>query len=421
MRFVAHALVPIAGLALACSAEELTGPAGSEQEGVNHAPAGPAAALLTTKTALDQTGDVGLYTSLASGSDGRQHVTYFDATNLDLKYATCATDCGTAGHWTWGAIDQDGSLGRSSSIEVGSNGRRHVVYRDETNGDLKYATCAPTADCTVTANWKKVRVDVQGDAGMGSAMTLGADGRRHVTYLRRQPGPAGGTMALRYATCSSGCAQAANWTKVTVDEGPNSTAAPDYFLGTSIVIGRDGRRHVSYLNAAGSDLRYATCLSNCANPANWQKTMVDEGAWQIGFHSSIAAGPDGVVHVSYWDRPNEDVLYARCALDCTKPWSWKKVRVATNEVGGYTSLALEPSGRVVFSYFDHGKLSLAACKGGCTTALGWTRTVLDGDALHDVGIGTSLTSRSGVIRISYYDRSKGDLKFLTRTTLVNPF
>ena len=88
---------------------------------------------------------------------------------------------------------------------------------------------------------------------------------------RRDHGPAIRDLFL-------GCGQAANWTKVTVDEGPDSMVAADYYLGTSIAIGRDGRRHISYFNGAGSDLRYATCSSGCAQAANWEKVTVDEGS-----------------------------------------------------------------------------------------------------------------------------------------------
>ena len=55
-------------------------------------------------------------------------MTYQDRTNLDLKYATCASACGSSSNWTKGFIDQTGSVGQHSSIEVGSNGRRHVAY-----------------------------------------------------------------------------------------------------------------------------------------------------------------------------------------------------------------------------------------------------------------------------------------------------
>ncbi len=170
MRLQCAMLLPVAGLALACSVEGPTGPTGSGQPTAEQRPAG------TTDRGIDdhrrssiRTGSVGWYTSLASGGDGRQHITYQDRTNLDLKYATCASACGSSSNWTKGFIDQTGSVGQHSSLEVGSNGRRHVAYRDETNRDLKYATCAPTANCSLAASWTKVRVDVQDDAGLASA------------------------------------------------------------------------------------------------------------------------------------------------------------------------------------------------------------------------------------------------------------
>ena len=118
------------------------------------------------------------------------------------------------------------------------------------------------------------------------------------------------------------------------------------------------RRHISYFNGAGSDLRYATCSSGCAQTANWEKVTVDEGSAQMGLNNSLAIGPDGAIHISYYDRANDDLMYARCVSDCTKPWNWTKVRVATGPVGPYTSLALEASGRIHVSYFGDRTLSL---------------------------------------------------------------
>ncbi len=278
-------------------------------------PAEPRAAVITRMTVIDQPGNVGAYTSLVSGPDGRQHITYQDVANKDLRYATCAANCTVAENWTWLRIDQTGAVGHQSSLEVGANGRRHVTYQDQTNMDLKYATCAPTADCTVVTNWRKLSIDTLEDAGIGSSIALGADGQRHVSHFRRRAGTGGEIVGVRYATCSSNCGQVGSWSRVTVEETPTSTLWGDGMV-TSIAIGPDGRRHISYFHAATTNLKYATCLSGCTNPANWQKLTIDaDGA--VGLHSSLAVGHDGVLHVSYYDHSHGDLKYARCALDCT--------------------------------------------------------------------------------------------------------
>jgi hypothetical protein len=54
----------------------------------------------------------------------------------------------------------------------------------------------------------------------------------------------------------------------------------------------------------------------------------------------------------------------------------------------------------------------ATCGAGCPGPLGWTGAALEG-AIHQVGQFTSLTARDGVVRISSYDSSHGDLKVLS--------
>jgi hypothetical protein len=417
-RSLGHPLFPIAALALACGIEEPTAPTRSVPSMET-----PASVVLTSIAVIDVPGDVGTYASLASGADGRQHITYRDATNADLKYATCASSCGSAANWIRGVVDAVGDVGRASSLEVGPDGRKHVTYRDEGNGDLKYATCAPAASCSLISSWKKVRVDANNDAGLGSALALGPDGTRHVSYLRRQ-GPLGETMALRYASCTSSCGQAASWSKMTIRESANANGVSASFLSTSIAIGPDGRRHITYSDAGGSDLRYATCPSNCGLPASWRSIQIDSSSQRIGYHSSLALGPDGVLHLSYYDLANSDLLYARCAFSCWLPTSWKTVRVdaSTLGVGSYSSLAVETDGRLHISALQYpdGELYYATCSAGCTAPTSWTRAVLDG-ATTRVGWYTSLTARNGVVRIAYADGGNQDLKFLTRTPLADPF
>ena len=83
---------------------------------------------------IDSSPGVGMYTSLALDSAHNVHISYYDATNDDLKYVT-----GTSGSWsTPETIDSSG--GEYTSLALDSANNVHISYFDYTNHDLKYAT-----------------------------------------------------------------------------------------------------------------------------------------------------------------------------------------------------------------------------------------------------------------------------------------
>jgi hypothetical protein len=72
-------------------------------------------------------------------STGRIHVSYYDATRKDLRYAR--KDPG--GPWVRRLLDAVGDVGSSTSITVDGAGVVAVAYRDETNRRLKIARGTP--------------------------------------------------------------------------------------------------------------------------------------------------------------------------------------------------------------------------------------------------------------------------------------
>ena len=65
------------------------------------------------------------------------HISYYDYTNADLKYATNAS-----GNWVKTTVDSAGRCWTVHSIAIDSNNKAHISYYDNTNDDLKYATNA---------------------------------------------------------------------------------------------------------------------------------------------------------------------------------------------------------------------------------------------------------------------------------------
>jgi hypothetical protein len=409
-------LIVLAGWA--CSPDAPTGPAAGPAPTV---PPDPGPALTIGRVFVDQSGNTGKYTSLAADPSGRQHITYYDATNGDLRYATCASGCTAAGNWTTAVVDyigdvgQYGDVGPYTSLEVRSARLgvvRHVVYFDATNyaTALKYAYCS--LGCSLAANWKKVAVDQGGRVGEYASLAIGADGRRHVIYYDDS------YARLKYATCLSSCGQAGSWHRSTIDQ-------VGIYYYTSIAVGPDGRRHVTYLRNDGTNitLRYATCLASCSSAANWQTTFIDGIGPETGFfgyQTSVAMGADGVLHVSYGG--DYDLRYARCAADCTVAANWLRVTVdATDNRGESTSLAVGTDGRVHVSYYDrtNGDLRYATCAAACQSSTSWVRYRLDGLTLvgnPNVGTFTSLAvDGGGTVHVSYRDETITALKYLERS------
>ena len=91
-------------------------------------------------TILDGSGNVGRFSSVTIGADGRGLISYYDATNGDLKVAHCSNSaCTTATRTT---VDRAGNVGQYSSVTIGTDGLGLISYYDETSGDLKVAHCS---------------------------------------------------------------------------------------------------------------------------------------------------------------------------------------------------------------------------------------------------------------------------------------
>ena len=244
---------------------------------------------------VDTIGDVGLYTSIAIDSNNDVHISYYDVSNKDLKYAYSCTSCITASNWYRVSVDTGGSVGLYTSIAIDSNDDVHISYTDSTNANLKYATCS--SGCTFASHWNDVSVDTTGVVGTDTSIAIDSNDAVHISYLYSS------NYDLKYATCSSVCTFAINWNDASVDTTGNVGTR------TSIAIDSNDDVHISYYDASNKDLKYATCSSGCTSASNWNDVSVDTTGI-VGLYTSIAIDSNDAVHISYFDSTNGDLKLA---------------------------------------------------------------------------------------------------------------
>ena len=129
---------------------------------------------------------------------------------------------------------------------------------------------------------------------------------------------------------------------------------------------------------------------------------------QVGPYTSIALDTSGKAHISYYDFGNRDLKYT---TNATGTWVTSTLD-SSGDVGEYTSLALDSSGNVHISYYDDTNFNLKYATNATGT---WVTTTVDISPF--VGLYTSIAlDTSGKAHISYSDDTNNDLKYATNAT-----
>ncbi|RMF17250.1 MAG: hypothetical protein D6761_04675 [Candidatus Dadabacteria bacterium] len=107
-------------------------------------------------------------------TDDVVHMSYYDASNADLKYASFRF---STTETVIERVDRDGIVGETSSITIDRQGRPTISYYDSTNNDLKVAFRLPDG------RWFDKRVDLKGIVGSFSSIALlPGDGDLGIAY-----------------------------------------------------------------------------------------------------------------------------------------------------------------------------------------------------------------------------------------------
>ena len=128
----------------------------------------------------DTGGDVGLYSSVQVDGSGFPVISYYDATNDDLKVMHCNdADCAGSDE-DINMADTAGDVGRFTSFQLDGSGNPVVSYYDVSNSALKVLRCNdPVCDGTGDS---AVTVDADGFVGTWTSLALDGSGNPVVGY-----------------------------------------------------------------------------------------------------------------------------------------------------------------------------------------------------------------------------------------------
>jgi hypothetical protein len=198
------------------------------------------------------------------------------------------------------------------------------------------------------------------------------------------------TLLIAGVLFSSGFLPAAGeWRITTVDFGDNPGGVPpDVGCGNSLALDSGGKPHISYYDRGNHSLKYARWSGT-----NWRITNVDVADWG-GASNSLAVDSRDRPHIAYYDYGNGDLKYAH--------WTGSSWRITVVDSGGnvgeYCAIALDSADRPHISYRDVGRGDLKYAR--------WNGNRWDiryVDRTEWVGYGTSIAVDSlGRAHIAYH-------------------
>jgi len=262
------------------------------------------------------------------------------------------------GDQTRAVVASEDDVGKYSSIAVDSNNNLHVSFYNDTSGDLMYAN---SSDGGTT--WSTSKVATSGDVGNFTSIALDSVGNIYISYRN-----ASNDVVCDVSTDGS--------TWVTYGVYSSNLGASYPGKDTSIAIDSSDSIHIA-------SLFYTTMISNYGlkhsvsadGGATWTTTEVDSNL-DCGLYPSIAVDGGDIIHISYYENTQKDLLYANSS-DGGSTWTTTSVD-ATLDSGRYSSIAVGGTGNIYISYYETtGQLMFANSSSNGAT---WNITSVDSSA-----------------------------------------
>jgi hypothetical protein len=331
---------------------------------------------LSPETVATQGDNTGMCSSLAFDGLGRAHISYSNGTNNYLKYARYNSDT----TWTMNTIDASGNATCFSIIAYAPNTNDPAVGY-VVSGNLYYRSMSGVA-------WGSASLIDSGVSSVGTGyrsfgMALASDGAPHFAYRK------GSDLWYRYWTGSG-------WST------PAKLVTGSVGSYIALALSPSNQPSIAYYRAG--------VLYHTRNSGGWStEAIATNGASGSGVGVALAVDQAGQVTAAYLNNSGTDLRVAN--LLCSPICGWTSGVLVDTDADEYFWLALDRKG----------KPHLAAS--------GWSLT--EGNTLHYITqVGSSWVVQvvddasptgwypsigltpDGMPRISYYDLTNKDLKFV---------
>jgi hypothetical protein len=348
--------------------------------------------------------DVGRWTSIAE-SGGTYFVSYYDRDMGALKLAT-----GTTGSWAVTTVDDTGDSGRYSSIAINAAGNPVIAYLQIVVGDpgtgeivssvrvavsdlptpagppdwvattiasgtmlCRPAFCGAGEMCTEAGLCVTDSGDCAGACSSGDVCVGGScEAALPAMYVEDMP-PALGMynslvttatgMALVYYDRSTGnifgsANDGTSWAAPFLIDGyaTGTLGVGDSGLAASLAVDAAGVWHVSYVDGAEENLKYArveggTVTVEVVDDGSTDGTDPNpDGRHIVGDDSSIVVTDGGEIRIAYQDATSRRAMFARRAGGGGGPWAIT-IFDAENSTGFWVEQELLGTTSMVVTYF----------------------------------------------------------------------
>jgi len=387
---------------------------------------------------VDESGEVGEFSSIGVDSNGVPHIAYYDGSNSALKMAEMmGTEWNTsvidgaphyAGRfcslaispddmvcisyldegnydlclasediWLTGTVHSGHLVGVKSSTVLDDDGNAYVAYNDISAKDMWFATNAG-------GSWTTELVDSEGDVGATFSMDIDRDRNAHICYLDRGNAPSSdyyGVGYFKYANNTGGSWSITDLLQITTS----------YAQSSSLKVDSLGNVHIVFYNSANGSqgIWYATNAGG-----TWDISLI-EGTntskfFSVGTHSQIFIDSSNILHIAYTRYYKNmgsicDVVYG---TNAGGSWSFEVAAYGVS-FGSGTSLGLDSSGNAHMSFHDSDEndLHYATNAGGS-----WVNSTVTSGIW--VGYGTSLAVDShGKAHIGFQESTNDVIVYAT--------